>query len=135
MKKCECGSTEFETTMVTISTVRVTTESGIPKHIPGTEKEQPIEFTGAFMCVRCKKGYTDVGETNGSEGGGIIKRSCICGSTRFTATQVCRHDIIVDSYNNFHRDIGIGESENPNGPYRCTECGKEYEDLDKLDKK
>ena len=52
----------------------------------------------------------------------------------FAASQVCYHDIIVDSYNNFHRDTGIGESEKPYGPFRCTECGKKYEELDELDK-
>ena len=134
MKQCKCGSMEFETTMVTVSTVRVTTESGVPKHIPETKKEQPIEFSGDFICVRCKKKYSDVGDANVGKDGNTIQRSCICGSTRFTASQVCYHDIIVDSYNNFHRDIGISESEKPYGPYRCTECGKEYEDLDELDR-
>ena len=133
MIKCECGGTEFEVTMVTLSTVRVTTESGQPKQISGTKKEQPIEFNGSFVCVKCRKSYSETDIVKASEDSG--QRRCICGNMRFTATQICYHDIIVDGYNNFQRDTGIGESEKPYGPYRYIECNAEYETLDKLDEK
>lgn len=52
-----------------------------------------------------------------------------CGSEEFTAHQKTRHDIIVDGRNNFKEDCGIYDAETPYGPYTCTVCGKEYEDL------
>jgi len=54
---------------------------------------------------------------------------CECGNDKFTAHQQCYHDIIVDNCNSFQEDKGIYESNTPYGPYECTECDKEYEEL------
>jgi hypothetical protein len=45
--------------------------------------------------------------------------------------------MVVDENNNFlsnlisDKELGdsVYDSETPYGPYRCTECGKEYEEL------
>ena len=54
---------------------------------------------------------------------------CECGNNRFYAHQVCHHEVIVNGDNVFMEDSEIYESELPFGPYRCTKCGKEYEEL------
>lgn len=54
---------------------------------------------------------------------------CECGNNKFVAHQRCYHDIVVDGSNNFESDKGIYESETPYGPYTCTECDKEYDEL------
>ncbi len=56
-------------------------------------------------------------------------KQCTCGSTKFTAHQICRHDIMVDGDNNFLMDVGIYDSETPYEPYHCARCNKEYKDL------
>ena len=60
-------------------------------------------------------------------------KCCSCGNNRFTASQVCYHDIIVDSDNNFIEEIGIGQAEKPYGAYRCTKCDIEYEELEDIE--
>ena len=130
MFKCKCGSTEFTAKMVTTANVRVTTESGYPEHILGTEDNQSIDFDGVFICVKCKSGYSDIENTGNCSMPGM--KRCSCGSTRFSANQACYHSIIVDGDNNFIRNIEIGEAENPYGLYHCTNCGAEYDDLDEL---
>lgn len=56
---------------------------------------------------------------------------CICGNDEFYAHQVVRMDIIVDKDNYFVKGLenGIYDSEIPYGPYTCTKCGKEYDEL------
>ena len=60
---------------------------------------------------------------------------CRCGNSSFFARQVIRTDIIVDDDNNFlqntfcENEVSIYDSEAPYGPYTCTKCGKEYEEL------
>ena len=61
------------------------------------------------------------------------EKCCACGNNRFTASQVCYHDIIVDSDNNFIKEIGIGQSEKPYGAYRCIKCDVEYEELEDIE--
>jgi len=132
MFKCQCGSAEFTGKMVTTANVHVTTQSGYPEHILGTDENQSIEFEGIFICVKCKTGYSDVddNDSNNKED----KKRCSCGSTRFAANQACYHSVIVDSDNNFIRNIEIGEAEYPYGIYHCTVCNAEYDTLDDLDK-
>ena len=60
-------------------------------------------------------------------------RKCRCGNELFGAHQQARHDVVVDASGIFQRDIGIYDSENPYGPYTCTKCGAEYEELTNLD--
>jgi len=109
-------------------------------------------------CTRCGKKY-DVGETQRVYGEapwtfGMCSAKCytehqvesqpapegfqcVCGNERFVGHQVCRIDVIVDGHNDFQdnlvsdKEIGdsIYDSETPYGPYTCTECGAEYEDL------
>ncbi len=60
-----------------------------------------------------------------------------CGNDKFVGRQVCRVDIIVDGDNNFLDNLmsdkelvsSIYDSETPYGPYTCTECGEEIEEL------
>ena len=123
---------EFKAEMVTTADVIITTESEYPEHKKGTENKINVDFTGLFICVKCEKVHLDI--DNIDEINKDITRRCVCGNNRFTAHQVCYHDVIVCSYNDFIRNIAIGEAENPYGPYRCTNCDAEYEDLDALDK-
>ena len=132
MFKCKCGSMEFKAEMVTTADVIITTESEYPEHKKGTENKINVDFTGLFICVKCEKVHLDI--DNIDEINKNITRRCVCGNNRFTAHQVCYHDIIVGSDNDFDRDIGIGEAENPYGPYRCTKCDAEYEYLEDFDK-
>ena len=122
---------EFKAAMTV--NIRVTTESGYPEYIAGTEDAKYANIEGLFECVKCKKIYVDIWDVQHNENNDI--RRCVCGNTRFSAHQACYHDVIVDSDNNFARNIDIGEAENSYGPYRCTVCDAEYEDLDELDKK
>ena len=62
----------------------------------------------------------------------LKQRQCKCGGTEFSAAQVCFHDIVVDSENNFIRDECINFGEEPYGTYCCLNCGTEYEGLDEL---
>jgi len=129
--KCKCGSIEFTAKMVVTSNVRVTTESGNLESIPGTEEIISNEYSDVFVCVKCKACYSDVESNDGGSTPGY--KRCACGNMKFSASQVCYHDIIVNSDNTFDRDVGIGEAERPYGTYTCTKCGATYEDLDDLD--
>ena len=54
-----------------------------------------------------------------------------CGNDQtFTAHQVSRHDIIIDSNGHFLEDKGIYDSETPYGPFSCTECDHEFDQDD-----
>lgn len=59
-----------------------------------------------------------------------------CNGNEFTAHQVCHMDILVDDDNMFlanpngTADTNIYESQEPFGPYTCTTCGAEFENLD-----
>lgn len=59
-------------------------------------------------------------------------RACECGNTNFYAHQVSYHDIIVNGKNVYEEDKGIYESENPYGPYTCTNCDTIYGELSEL---
>jgi hypothetical protein len=52
-----------------------------------------------------------------------------CHSESFTAHQLCYHDVKVDGHGEFEQDNGIYESSNPYGPFTCTECDSEFEEL------
>ena len=54
---------------------------------------------------------------------------CECGYDEFYAHQLCRHDVKVDGDNNFQSEIAVYDAETPYGPFRCVNCGKEYETL------
>lgn len=60
--------------------------------------------------------------------------ACECGGNRFAATQICRHDVVVDDHNNFIETIGdsdssISDAEHPYGPYTCLKCETPYDEL------
>lgn len=55
--------------------------------------------------------------------------TCKCGNDRFMAHQICRRDVKVDGDGDFFADQGIYDSETPYGPFTCTECGAEYDEL------
>lgn len=54
---------------------------------------------------------------------------CKCGCERFMAHQICRHDVAVDGRGDFLSDQGIYDSETPFGPFTCTNCGIQYDEL------
>jgi len=54
---------------------------------------------------------------------------CECGYNEFYAHQRCYHDIKVNEHGDFISNVEIYESENPYGPFRCVNCGKEHEEL------
>ena len=62
---------------------------------------------------------------------------CACGNDKFYAHQECRVDVVVDEDNTFlenlinDKDLGdsVYDSGTPYGPYQCTECGKEHEEI------
>lgn len=59
-----------------------------------------------------------------------------CGGQKFTASQTCVCDIIVDSNNEFlannteNNSVYISYADPPYGPYHCKNCGTEYDDLE-----
>lgn len=63
---------------------------------------------------------------------------CKCGNKTFVAHQVCHLDVVVDSENEFLRNLhdtseaSIYYSGMPFGPYTCTVCGAEYNELSDL---
>ncbi len=60
---------------------------------------------------------------------------CTCGNNCFYAHQIIRADVIVDESGNFEKNLPGGleahvyDSERPYGPFVCTKCGKEYDEL------
>lgn len=59
---------------------------------------------------------------------------CECGNTEFYAHQLCRMNVVVDADNEWLRNSPEDNSacydfETPYGPFTCTECKKEYEEL------
>jgi len=59
---------------------------------------------------------------------------CSCGHGEFYAHQLCRMDIVCDGGGNWIRntpsdDSSCYDAENPYGPFTCTKCRKEYEEL------
>lgn len=59
-------------------------------------------------------------------------RTCNCGHNRFYARQETHDDIIVDQDNNWFDTIEIYYAGTPFGPYVCTNCGAQYDDLEEL---
>ena len=54
---------------------------------------------------------------------------CKCGNDKFIAHQVVRMDVVVDENNNWIESKEAYDSETPYGPYTCTACGEEYDEL------
>lgn len=68
---------------------------------------------------------------------------CKCGNEEFYAHQLCRLTVIVDGNKHFlsnpvrmNPDTGVLEeywdiydAETPYGPYECTACGREYDEI------
>ena len=69
-------------------------------------------------------------------------KRCVCGGDEFLARQVAYTEVMVDSGNNFlsnapnHEgetdEVCILDANAPYGPYKCTDCGKEYDELSLL---
>lgn len=65
-------------------------------------------------------------------------KRCKCDNAKFYAHQVCRLDVIVDGDYNFvsnaneNAEASIYDSSNPYGPFTCTKCGEEYDELTDL---
>lgn len=58
-----------------------------------------------------------------------------CGNDEFVAHQIIRADVVVDENGEFDRNLEGGleahiyDAEKPYGPYTCTICGTEYDEL------
>lgn len=125
--KCECGCDTFFAVEVKQSKVIVSAGSGNGLiALPGAALTISAQYEGSFVCTNCKKEYGDVSDSDDS---GPL---CSCGNNRFFARQEVYYDVVVDGNNIFNRNIGCEDAETPYGPYTCTRCGKEYDDLDEL---
>lgn len=60
---------------------------------------------------------------------------CKCGSRKFYASQIVYHDVITDERGFFSEEVGMGECENPHGPFTCVDCGAEYDDLNTMEER
>ena len=74
----------------------------------------------------------------------VVIMKCLCGNDTFYAYQVIKTMIVVDGKNNFvsnpmrenpftkmHEEfMDVCEYESPCGPYVCTACGREYENIE-----
>lgn len=60
---------------------------------------------------------------------------CQCGNDRFVGHQILRVEVITDEHGDFYENLSCGleksiyDAGNPYGPFTCTECGKEYDEL------
>ena len=60
---------------------------------------------------------------------------CICGNDRFIGHQIIRADVIVGVDDSFLENVtdrledSIYDAEKPYGPFTCTACGREYDEL------
>ena len=60
---------------------------------------------------------------------------CTCGNDRFIAHQIIHADVIVGADGEFLENVtetleaSIYDSEKPYGPFTCTACGREYDEL------
>ena len=60
---------------------------------------------------------------------------CVCGNDKFIGHQVVRADIVVNQDGDFDSNLECGldaavyDTEDPYGPFTCTACGKEYDEL------
>ncbi len=58
---------------------------------------------------------------------------CKCGNDKFAAHQQSYHDVIVNASGTFVEDKGIYESNTPYGPFTCTGCGAQHDELESFD--
>ena len=60
---------------------------------------------------------------------------CTCGNDRFIGHQIIRADVIVGADGSFLENVtdrledSIYDAEKPYGPFTCTSCGREYDEL------
>ena len=60
---------------------------------------------------------------------------CTCGNDRFIGHQIIRADVIVGVDGSFLENVtdlledSIYDAEKPYGPFTCTACGREYDEL------
>ena len=54
---------------------------------------------------------------------------CKCGNSHFWAYQKRIINVRVDMNNQLIRDNGVHEKERPMGPYTCTKCNEEFNEL------
>ena len=142
---CKCGNDEFYAHQKCYTSVRVTTgndvlgdfNTGFDKSV--YEAEDPY---GPYECDFCGEVYDDLSSLPKNDPHFPDEGYCKCGSGTFNATQVCYVDVIVDGENNFIRDLygdddgrdedPVYDAEDPYGPYTCTKCGAEYNELNEL---
>lgn len=56
-------------------------------------------------------------------------KACECGNQEFSGHQVTRSDVRVDQDGDWLSSGEVYDSEDPYGPFHCTRCEKEYEDV------
>ena len=60
---------------------------------------------------------------------------CTCGNDRFSGHQIIRADVSVGADGSFLENVtdrledSIYDAEKPYGPFTCTACGREYDEL------
>ncbi len=54
---------------------------------------------------------------------------CECGGKEFYARQVATMDVITDGNGNWIKNMEVSAADKPYGPFTCTKCEKEYEEL------
>lgn len=61
---------------------------------------------------------------------------CSCGNNRYIGHQILRTDVIVDESGSFYSNMegglesAIYDSGKPYGPFTCTKCRQEYDELE-----
>lgn len=60
---------------------------------------------------------------------------CKCGNDKFIGHQIIRADVIVNENGDFDENLECGlekaiyDAERPYGPFSCTKCRAEYEEI------
>lgn len=52
-----------------------------------------------------------------------------CSNRQFRARQTIHRDVVVDEDGDFVKELEVFDGNKPYGPYKCTECGEELDDL------
>ena len=74
------------------------------------------DWTNSLCCAACYTQWM------------LNPNKCECGNNKFVCRFKYHGDCVVDGNNNWQRDIRVDDSEFY-GPYHCTKCSKEYQEL------
>lgn len=59
-------------------------------------------------------------------------KACVCGNQEFFATQRVYETCKVTEENDWIETLSTDEADKPYGPYVCTKCNREYDELSDL---